>query len=49
MELTKVMKKQLLESLWDMIRNGDYWGSNSQFWKRHDKIIEWVEEQEVGR
>ena len=46
MQLTKAMKSQLLEYLKDVQQKGDYWGNREQFWKRHDKIVEWVEEQD---
>jgi hypothetical protein len=49
MKLTKAMKAQLLEYLRDVQQKGDYWGNREQFWKRHDKIVEWVKEQWTKR
>jgi hypothetical protein len=48
MKLTKAMKAQLLEYLYDVQQRGGYWGNREQFWKRHDKIVEWVEDQKGG-
>ena len=45
MRLTNAMKAQLLEYLHDVQRRGEYWGNREQFWKRHDKIVEWAMEQ----
>jgi hypothetical protein len=47
--LTAPMKSQLLEHLHDVVQRGEYWGPREQFWKRHEKIVEWVEAQETAR
>jgi len=47
MKLTKAMKAQLLEYLRDVQQKGAYWGNKEQFWKRHGKIVKWVEEEEA--
>lgn len=46
MKLTVAMKSQLLAYLSDVEDEGVYWGNKEQFWKRHEKIKQWVEEQE---
>jgi hypothetical protein len=46
MRLTKAMKSQLLEYLHDVLQKNEYWGNSEQFWTRHEKIVEWVEEQD---
>jgi hypothetical protein len=45
--LTAAMKSQLLEHLREAEQSGVYWGPQEQFWKRHGKIVEWVESQET--
>jgi hypothetical protein len=45
MKLTKAMKAQLLEYLHDVLQKNEYWGNSEQFWARHEKIVEWIEEQ----
>ena len=46
MKLTKAMKAQLLEYIKDKGAGMEYWGNEKQFRDRHDKIHQWVEEQE---
>jgi len=47
MKLTKAMKEQLLDYIKDVKCSGVFWGDRQDFWKRHDKIQQWVEGQEV--
>jgi hypothetical protein len=49
MKLTEAMKNQLLEYLMDVEDEGVYWGNKKQFWNRHQKIAEWLLEQETSR
>ena len=49
MKLTKAMKEQLLAYIEDAVADGSYYGNMEQYFKRHEKIKEWVEEQEVGK
>ena len=48
-KLTKAMRNQLLEYLKDVEYYGFYWGPKQQFWKRHQKIVEWISEQKTSR
>lgn len=49
MKLTKAMKEQLLYYIEDAVADGSYYGNVDEYFKRHDKIKEWVKEQEVGK
>jgi hypothetical protein len=48
-KLTKTMKSQLLEYIEEMGFSGNYWGDIKQFYKRHEKIKQWVLKQEVKK
>lgn len=46
-KLTDAMKNQLLDYLDDVESAGVYWGNKKQFWNRHEKIKQWILDQET--
>jgi hypothetical protein len=49
MKLTKAMKEQLLAYVQSAVDEGWYYGNKEQFYARHEKIVEWIKEQEEGK
>jgi hypothetical protein len=48
-QLTKAMQDQLLTYCRDAVDDGSYYGNQEQFYKRHNKIVAWILEQEIKK